>query len=401
MKLKPHQIEGLAQMSNGKILGGGVGTGKTFTSLAYYVQKVCGGSIEDISIPMTRPRDLVVITTAKKRNDLDWEKDAVHLGLFRDPETSYGHQRFIVDSWNNIGKYQEMKGAFFIFDEQRLVGSGAWVKAFLKIAKENEWVLLSATPADSWMDYVPVFIANGFYRNRTDFIEQHVVYSFHGKYRKIRGFYHVKRLRQHRAQVLVDMPYERHTTRWVTEVEVEYDHELFDRIWKDRWNIYEDCPIVDVNEMYRLGRMLVNSHSSRLDAICELAAKHPRLIIFYSRTHELEALRTLHTRLDIPVAEYNGQKHEPVPDTERWLYLVQYTAGAEGWNCITTDAIVYHSLQYSHRVFEQTQGRTDRLNTPYTDLFYYVLKSNSKVDKRIWRALSTKQDFHEGRNEKF
>lgn len=387
-------------MHNGCILGGGVGTGKTFTALSYYVLRVCNGSL-DLSVPMQTPKSLYVITTAKKRDSLDWEKEAAHLGVFIDPETSYGHQSFVVDSWNNIKKYEDVEDAFFILDEQRIPGSGAWVKSFLKLAKKNQWILLSATPADSWMDYVPVFVANGFYRNRTEFIDNHVVYAFMGKYRKIRGFYGVKQLKKYRSQILVDMPYDRHTIRHIQEVAVEFDQEAFDLVWKKRWNVFEDLPLVDVAEMHRVGRRVVNEDVSRMDAICDLAEKHPRLIIWYNFNYELEQLRTLHGKLDIPVAEWNGHRHEEIPETERWLYLVQYTAGSEGWNCVTTDAMVYYSLNYSHKIFEQSQGRIDRLNTPYDHLWYYVLKSNSKIDTIIWRALRQKKSFHEGRNEKF
>lgn len=391
-------------MRNGTILGGGVGTGKTLTSLAYYVKVVCGGSIDDFSVPMAHPKDLVVITTAKKRNTYDWQNEALHLGIFEDPEVSYGHRSFTVDSWNNLHKYVGTKDTFFIFDEQRLVGSGAWVKAFLKIARDeptNEWVLLSATPADSWMDYAPVFIANGFYRNRTDFIEEHVVYTFQGKYRKIRGYYGVKKLQRYRDQIFVDMPYERHTTRHIVEVEVGHDETMFNAVWRRRWNVYDDCPLVDVSEMYRVARRVVNEDGRRLDAIAEIFEKHPRLIVFYNFDYELELLRTLHSRLDVVVAEYNGHRHEEVPGTEKWVYLVQYTAGAESWNCTATNAVVYHSLNYSHKIFEQTQGRIDRMNTPFDDLWYYVLKSNSKIDTRIWGVVKQKKSFHEGRNVKF
>lgn len=401
LELHRHQEEAVAKMHNGCVLAGGVGVGKTHTALTYFVEKVCEGKL-DRSEPMRKPRDLIVITTAKKRDDLDWESVALQFGLFRDPETSYGHKEFIVDSWNNIGKYIGRENAFFIFDEQRLVGSGAWVKSFLKIVKNNnEWILLSATPADTWIDYVPLFIAHGFYRNRTDFVEQHVVWSFHGKYRKIRGFFGVRHLERHRDSILVEMPLERHTTRHLVAEPVSYDVETFNLVWKKRWNVFDNVPLIDSAEMHRIGRKVVNSDPSRLDKICKLAAKHPRLIIFYNFDYELEALRTLHTKLDIVVAEWNGHRHEPVPGTERWLYLVQYQAGAEAWNCIATDAIVYYSLTYSHKIFEQSQGRIDRLDSPYDDLWYYILMSDSKIDKLIWRSVLNKKNFHEGRVIKF
>lgn len=400
MELRPHQLKALQELRNGSVLAGGVGTGKTLTALAYYAVMVCEGCL-DRSEPMQYPRTLIVITTAKKRDSLDWESEAAHLGIFVDPENSYSGKEFIVDSWNNMKKYIDRKDCFFIFDEQRLVGAGTWVKSFLKIAKNNQWILLSATPADTWMDYVPLFIAHGFYRNRTDFNEQHVIWSFNGKYRTIRGFFGVRHLERQRAAILVEMPYERHTTRHLVTRPVVFDKPAFDMVWKRRWNVYEGQPLIDVAEMYRVARRLVNSDPSRLEEIVELGKTHPRMIIFYTFDYELDALRTLMPEMDVCVAEYNGHRHEEVPETERWLYLVQYQAGAEAWDCITTDTIVYYSLTYSHRLFEQSQGRTDRLDTPFIDLYYYILKSDSQIDNRIWKALSTKKNFHEGRNVKF
>ncbi len=350
---------------------------------------------------MLRPKPLIVITTAKKRDELDWETEAAFYGIFRDPELSYSGQEFIVDSWNNMPKYVDRTDAFFIFDEQRLVGSGTWVKTFLKIVKKNQWILLTATPADTWIDYVPLFIAHGFYRNRTDFIERHVVWSFHGKYRKIRGYFGVRHLERHRASILVEMEFERHTRRHLLASPVEYDVGTFNLIWKKLWNVFDNVPLIDVAEKHRLARKLVNSDESRLNKIEELSRTHDKMIIFYNFDYELELLRTLMTRLDICVAEWNGHRHESVPGTDRWLYLVQYQAGAEGWNCTATDTIVYHSLTYSHKLFEQSQGRIDRRNTPFTDLWYYILISDAKIDQIIWRALVAKKNFHEGRNVKF
>lgn len=400
-KLKPHQRDAVDLMSNGCVLAGGVGTGKTHTAIAYAVEKVMGGDLLR-DHPVKVGCDIVVITTAKKRDDFDWQRTASQFGISHDPDLSYSGHSIVVDSWNNIGKYKEVTNTFFIFDEQRVVGSGAWVKSFLKITKNNQWILLSATPADTWSDYIPLFVAHGFYRNRTHFLEEHAVWTFHGKYRKIRGYVGVRHLKQLRDSILVEMPYERHTTRHLQPIEVDHDESLFEKVWKRRWNVFDDVPIIDVAEMHRLGRKVVNSDPSRLTAIEQLGKKHPRLIIFYNFDYELERLRTLASRMDVTVAEWNGHKHEPVPVGEkRWLYLVQYQAGAEGWNCTSTDAIVFYSLTYSHKLFEQSQGRIDRLDSPFSDLWYYILKSNSKIDKIIWRALSLKKSFHEGRNEKF
>lgn len=400
-KLKPHQTEALQKIKNGSVLNGDVGTGKTFTALAYYSQIVCGGFL-DRSQPMRNPKKLIVITTAKKRDVFDWQTEALHLGISTVPEFSYSGQEFIVDSWNNMPKYVDETDAFFIFDEQRLVGKGTWVKTFLKIVKNNEWILLSATPADNWVDYLPLFLAHGFYKNKTQFYNEHVVWQMiNNRYPKIKGYYGVSHLRKLRDQILVEMPYDRHTVRHLIAIEVAHDVETFKRVWQQRWNVFEDLPLIDSGEMHRVGRKVVNSDLDRLHKIEELGEKHARMIVFYNFDYELEMLRTLHTSMDIKVAEWNGHKHESLPDDDRWLYLVQYQAGAEGWNCTTTDCVVFYSLTYSHKIFEQAQGRIDRLDTPFVDLWYYILMSQSKIDKLIWRSLVNKKNFHEGRKQRF
>jgi hypothetical protein len=399
-----------------------------------------------------------------------------------------------VDSWNNLWKYVDREDCFFIFDEQRVVGSGAWVKVFLKIAQKNRWILLSATPGDTWLDYIPVFVANGLYKNRTEFLREHVIYSRFSKFPKVERYIGVGRLVRYRNQLLVDMPYERHTTRHLIDVPVGYDEALFKRVVKDRWHVYENRPLRDVAELFSVMRKVANTHDSRREVILALLEKHPKIIVFYNFDYELELLRTLglseqcisqgqakkrstgspsrrdiiksscerpttrnvespgsnelslsSTRPEIgeklqhvsssnammelssnssilsktsekgtglpsqlaepdlsgrsfAVAEWNGHKHEDIPDTDRWVYLVQYTAGAEGWNCISTDAMVFYSLTYSYRAFEQAQGRIDRLDTPFWDLNYFVLRSESLIDKMIWKALKRKENFNERRH---
>ena len=394
--LYPHQTKALREMKNGCILRGGVGTGKSRTAIAYYILDCMGrfkingaGGFK----PMDRPCNLYIITTAKKRDDLEWLDEGSNFGIGRN-ESVYG-TTITVDSWNNILAYRDVRDAFFIFDEQRLVGRGAWVKAFLDIAKRNRWILLSATPGDNWMDYVPVFIANGFYKTRSEFIHEHVVFSPYAKFPKVERYTGTGVLEKYRRQILVEMPYSRHTTRHVENYTVEYDKTLFERVWKDRWNVYEDEPIKDVAELFRVARKVVNSDPARLGAVLKLLEKHPRLIIFYNFNYELEMLRTLKTTLGIDVGEWNGHRHEPVPVSDRWVYLVQYTAGAEGWNCITTDAMVYYSLNYSYKINEQGKGRIERLNTPFKDLYYYILRSGSPIDQAIYKSLQTKENFNE------
>jgi len=379
MELMPHQKKAVEQLSNGKILYGGVGTGKSLTALAYY-QKV------------ESPKDIYVITTAKKRDSLEWERDAARLGIGpRLGATVAG--RLFVDSWNNLGKYLSIEDAFFIFDEQRLVGSGAWVKSFQKIAKSNAWILLTATPGDTWLDYAPVFIANGLYKNTTQFKREHIVYAPYVNFPKISRYLGVGTLERYRNMLLVEMPYIKHTNRNIENVMVSYDIENYNRAVKERWHIYENRPIKDVGELFRLMRKIVNTDQTRIDALLELMKKHPKMIVFYNYDYELEILRTFHWATK--VAEWNGHKKEPIPDSDEWLYLVQYISGAEGWNCIETDAMCFWSLSYSWKNVEQAKGRIDRLNSPFTELKYYILSSNSSVDLAVKKALGNKKIFNE------
>lgn len=462
--LYPHQEKAVSELANGKILWGGVGSGKSLTAVAYYMKTEA-------------PRDVVVITTAKKRDSLDWEREFAKYGVGKTKDgTTAG--LLTVDSWNNIGKYREAEGVFFIFDEQRLVGSGEWSTKFIKIARRNRWILLSATPGDTWMDYIPVFVANGFYKHRTEFKREHVIYNTFTKFPKVDRYIGVGRLVKLRNELLVEMPYARHTIRRVKEIPVGYDKDLFDKVVNKRWHVYENRPIRAVSELFSVMRKVVNSDRSRLDTLKELLAIHPRVIVFYNFDYELHSLRTLLSSMRsaiissdpsvslrsaelknkswqngikpnsvklieeknrcqtniktetgsrmrmgssgntdttsigkstggskstpksaecLKVAEWNGHKHEAIPEGDSWVYLVQYVAGAEGWNCTSTNAVVFYSLTYSYKVFHQAHGRIDRLNTPYTELFYYILKSDSLIDKAVWNSLKNKKSFNESR----
>ena len=386
-------------MKNGCVLKGGVGSGKSRTALAYFFLKECGGSLKvngkGNKGPMARPRDLYIITTAKKRDARDWEEECADFGLSIYRDASFDSVKVTVDSWNNILQYEEYSDAFFIFDEQRLVGSGAWTKAFLNIAKKNHWIMLSATPGDNWMDYIPIFVANGFYKNRTEFLRTHVVFSRFSKFPKVDRYVETGRLERLRRRILVEMPVEKHTVRHVHELLTEYDEAQFERVVKGRWNIYEDQPIKDVADLFRVMRKLVNSDPSRLEMVKALHRKHPKLIVFYNFNYELDLLMTLADTTGASIGQWNGRKHEPIPKGDSWIYLVQYTAGAEGWNCVQTDATVFYSLNYSYKINEQAKGRIDRRNTPYTDLHYYILKSASMIDKAIFRTLLEKRNFNE------
>ena len=343
-----------------------------------------------------KPKDLYIITTARKRDDLEWEGELVPFLLSTHPDQNvfYGN-KVVVDSWNNIKKYSDISGAFFIFDEQRVVGSGAWVKSFLKIARGNDWILLSATPGDTWSDYIPVFIANGFYKNKSEFLREHVVYSRFSKYPKIDRYLNTGRLVRLRDRILVDMDFTRHTIPHHEDVYCRYDISKYKDAIKTRWDPYKNEPIQQASGLCYILRRVVNEDESRQQALLEIFEQHPKMIVFYNFDYELDILKGIYYGNNCEIAEWNGHAHQPIPQSERWVYLVQYTAGCEGWNCIRTDTIVFYSQNYSYKVMEQASGRIDRLNTPFRDLYYYHLKSRSGIDLAISKALKEKKQFNE------
>lgn len=399
-------------MSIGCILNGGVGSGKSRTGLYFYFKEQ-GGRIDDEYIPMKKPKDLYIITTAMKRDSLEWEGELANFLISTNPKDNYYYtNKVVIDSWNNIKKYADVTDSFFIFDEDRVTGSGVWVKTFLKIAKSNDWIILSATPGDKWEDYVPVFIANGFFRNVTEFRNQHVEYSRFSKFPKVERYRNTSTLIRMREMILVNMDFTRQTVPHHEDIFVDYDTKLYKEAMKNRWDPFKNEPIQQASTLCYTLRRIVNTDESRVTALLEILEKTDRAIIFYNFNYELDMLRHIFwdyneveegdpeydpAHMGYEVAEWNGENHQPVPNGKRWVYLVQYTAGCEGWNCIKTDTIIFFSQNYSYKVMTQAAGRIDRLNTPYTDLYYYHLKSRSSIDMAISRALRQKKKFNENR----
>lgn len=376
--LYDHQKKALKLMKNGCILNGGVGSGKSRTALAYFFMNYSGEN----------DRDLYIITTARKRDTHDWEEEL---------EVFHSDQKVIIDSWNNIHKYINKENCFFIFDEQRVVGSGLWAKSFIKIAKANDWILLSATPGDVWTDYIPVFIANNFYKNRSEFLSEHAIYSRWSKYPKIERYIDISKLNRLRNDILINMEDSRTTVPHHIVVDVEYDKDAYNQVSKYRWNIYKNEPIANISELCSIWKQIVNSDSSRVDAILDILKKKRKIIVFYNFNYELDILKSINYGPNTIIAEWNGHKHELIPAGDSWVYLVQYTAGAEGWNCIDTDTIVFFSQNYSYKIMKQAAGRIDRINTSFQDLFYYHLKSSAPIDRAISRALKNKEIFNESK----
>ena len=394
--LAEHQKEAATKMFSGCILNGGVGSGKSRTGLYYYCKQQ-GGDM-DPYVPMKNPKDLYIITTAKKRDSLEWQQEMLPFYLTTDEKENIWYKnKVVVDSWNNITKYIGVKDAFFIFDEDRVTGSGVWVKSFYKITKVNEWIILSATPGDTWQDYIPVFLANGFYKNKTEFIREHVIYSRFTKYPKIDRYVNTGRLIRLRNKILIDMDVTRHTVPHHEDIYVNYQISKYKDVIRNRWDPYKNEPIQQASGLCYVLRRIVNEDESRQMALMEILEDTPRAIIFYNFDYELDIIMKVAQAAGIEIAQWNGHKHQSVPDGDRWVYLVQYTAGCEGWNCIKTNTIIFYSQNYSYKVMQQASGRIDRLNTPYTDLYYYHLKSRSGIDLAISRALSEKKQFNEGK----
>lgn len=395
--LYDYQMDAVNKMRNGCILNGGVGSGKSRTGLYYYFKEQ-GGSIDSKYREMKNPKDLYIITTAMKRDSLEWEGELTNFLLTtnKDEAIYYSHT-VVIDSWNNIKKYADVRNSFFIFDEDRVTGKGVWVKSFLKIAKANDWIILSATPGDTWEQYIPVFIANGFYKNKTEFIREHVIYSRYTNFPKIDRYINTGRLIRLRNKILIDMDFTRKTIAHHEDVYVRYDISKYKDAIRTRWDPFKDEPIQQASGLCYVLRKIVNEDDSRQIALIDIFEKHPRLIVFYNFDYELDILKDIYYGEDVEISEWNGHAHNPIPTSKRWVYLVQYTAGCEGWNCIKTDTIVFYSQNYSYKVMAQASGRIDRLNTPYRDLYYYHLKSRSGIDLAISKALGDKKKFNETR----
>jgi hypothetical protein len=387
-------MEAVKKAFNGCIFNGSVGSGKSRTSLFYYFKEQNGWIEGSDYTPMKNPKDLYIITTAAKRDKREWDGELIPFRMTTDSKSYYPH-KVVIDSWNNIQKYIGVNNALFIFDEDRVTGSGAWVKAFLKIVKDNDWVILSATAGDVWLDYWPLFLPNGFYKNKTEFIREHIVYSRFSKYPRVERYVNTQRLMRLRDKILLDMTFERHTKPHHEDVYCDYDIPFYKDTVRKRWDPFKDEPIQQASSLCYILRRIVNSAESRQVKLLELLEDHPKAIIFYNFDYERDILRNLGYEEGTEIAEWSGHAHQPLPTGDRWIYLVQYTAGCEGWCAITTDTMIFYSQNYSYKVMTQAAGRIDRLNTQFIDLYYYHLKSRSGIDLAISKALREKKKFNE------
>lgn len=398
VEFHPEQLKAVSKLRNRAVLRADVGSGKSRIGLYWYLRD-CGGDVvangHGEAKKPENPRPLYIITPAVKRDTLEWETELALFGMMVGEDGGWANAPIVVDSWHNIHKYTKVHGATFLFDEQKLVGSGKWVKSFYQIARKNRWIVMTATPGDDWKDYIPLFVANGFYRSKAEFLRRHAVYNAYANYPKIDRWIETERLDRLRMAILVEVEYSSHTKKHMLTVPVDYDEEKFKTVKEDRWNPWENRPIQDAGELYRLMRRVSNEHPSRLQKLVDIQKSSPRLIVFYNFDYELESLRTLGNETGVVVAERNGHKHMPVPTTKSWFYLVQYTAGAEAWNCISTGSVAFYSLTYSWKAFKQAMGRVDRYNTPFEELHYHVLRNQSVIDNQIWECLGRKKTFNE------
>ena len=378
------QQDAVNKMKNGCILCGGVGSGKSRTGLAYYFLRN-GGDLNDIPNSKVK-RPLYIITTARKRDTNEWEKELLPFGLTA-----------TIDSWNNILKYENVKNAFFIFDEQRVVGYKTWSITFIKIARMNQWILLTATPGDSYIEYMPVLVANGYYKNKTDFVRQHVIYSQYTSYPSIQRYINVAKIDKLLDDILIDIDYKSEVELVHETVVVGYPMDIYKKVFKERQNPDTGEPYEDAGALCYGLRKIVNSSEDRINKTVELARKHKKVIVFYSFHYELYLLREAFKDTEFDIAEWNGLRHEEIPVSNNWVYLVNYMAGAEGWNCISSDTIIFYSQSYSYKMTEQASGRINRRNTLFKKLYYYHLRTSASIDLSIARALKDKKTFNEKR----
>ena len=380
-----NQRNAVSRLKSGSVLVGGTGSGKSRTALVYFFSKVCGGKIIDRFEEVKEHIPLYIITTAAKRDKKEWEEELKEFPILQ----------VTIDSWNNIKKYVDVENSFFIFDEQRVVGSGAWAKTFIKITKKNKWILLTATPGDNWSDYIPVFIANGFYKNRTEFLRRHAVFSRYTNFPKIEKYLEEDYLNKLKSTIQIKMNVNRKTIPHRINIILNYDKKLYKDMTENRWDFLEDKPIENASRYTQLQRRIVNSDPSRINRLKEIIEAHKKVIVFYNFNYERDMMLDLFDKMKIPFAELNGHVHSQIPETDKWVYIVQYNSGSEGWNCVETNVIVFYSLSYSYRMIHQAAGRIDRRNTPFEDLYYYYFYSNSSIDKAILKSLEAKKDFNE------
>lgn len=252
-------------------------------------------------------------------------------------------------------------------------------------------------PGHTWSDYIPVFVANGFYKNKTEFSREHIIYSPYVKYQQIQRYLNTGRLIRLRNKILVDMEFNRKTISHHEDIYTSFDIQKYKDAIRNRWNPFKDEPIQQATGLCYVLRQIVNTDESRQVALLELIEKHPKAIIFYNFDYERDILLSLYYGDNCEITEWTGHAHQPVPKGDKWIYLVQYTAGNEGWNCITTDTIIFYSQNYSYKVLKQACGRIDRLTHLTRNLYYYHIKSRSGIDLAISKSLANKKKFNEGK----
>ena len=376
IKLLKYQEEAIQKLHSGSVLYGATGSGKSLTGLAYYMR--CWSHL-----------DLYIITTSKKRNAGEWEEEIAKLGC--PPPKA-------IDSWNRLKNYRMVSDAFFLFDEHKVGGHGKWAQSMITIAKKNKWILLTATPGDVWDDYASIFIANEFVKNKTTWNEDFCIFDRISKYPKIIGYQREDVLKNMRDAVLVPMEYqsEKVPIPYVIPYKVDHEEEAYVLARRKSLRHPEMRAFRNTSAMFAYMRMNLPDKESKIQALADVLKKEPKAIIFYNFTPEKYEIENAARQVNIPFFQYNGQIKDNVPDGDTWVYAVQYTAGAEAWNCITCRTVIFYSMNYSYKVMTQAKGRIDRCNSPFDELhYYYFISPDFEIDQEILNALTRKEKFNE------
>ena len=94
------QMEAVMKARLGAIFNGGTGSGKSITGLYFYFKEQGGWFEHGDYIPMRKPKDLYIITTAATRDKGGWFKELALFRMSTNPELNYYNNKIVVDSWN-------------------------------------------------------------------------------------------------------------------------------------------------------------------------------------------------------------------------------------------------------------------------------------------------------------
>lgn len=123
-----------------------------------------------------------------------------------------------------------------------------------------------------------------------------------------------------------------------------------------------------------------------------------RVIVFYSFTAELEALKGECGKLtrDYSFSFVNGETKDLTAYNcyQDSITFVQYQAGAMGLNLQLANKIIYFSPPLSSELFEQSKKRIHRIGQA-RPCFYYLMICKGSVEEKIYKALEQRKDYTE------